>query len=143
MCADQPFWLITAVHVSTVSSATIIGQNPEVIDLVTSRDTADGRLCIKPAMHIPVLQLPTCWRLLFQWATQMQSLCVCSPPTVENTFCGHLASGDLRPIGSCNYSSADKLLATKRRYVYGGLKCVNTTLLSTLIKPCNQPCIIH
>ena len=62
---------VDAVHISTISRTTIIGQNPEVIDLITSGDTAAGRLCIKPAMHIPVLQLPTCWRLMFQWANQM------------------------------------------------------------------------
>ena len=49
-------------------------------------------------------------------------LCVCSPPTVGNTFCGHLASEKSvsRPSAD-GYLSADKLLATKSRYVYGGL----------------------
>ena len=50
------------------------------------------RVHVKPDIHIPIHQLPTCWRLLFQLTIQMLSLCVNSPLTVGNTFCGHLAS---------------------------------------------------
>ena len=53
----------------------------------------------------------------------MYSLYVCSPSTVGNTFCGHLPSE--KSVGRrvvANYLSADKLLATQNRYVYGRLK---------------------
>ena len=51
------------------------------------------RHAVKPAIHISILQLPTCGQLHFELATQMKSLCVCSTQTVGNTFASP------RPVG--------------------------------------------
>ena len=86
---------------------------------------------VKPAIHRPILQLPTYWRLLFQFHLkcsryvyvlhqQLATLCV---------DIWHLKnrSADIRlTVGRrvvAKYLSAEKLLATKSRHVYDELKC--------------------
>ena len=75
------------------------GNNARCFNILTqtTSSASDPRptlqlVCVKPAIDIPILQLPTCWQLLFHLATQRSRyVYVLHPPTVGNTFCGHLA----------------------------------------------------